>query len=226
MISALKSKPPKSEQELLDRCQLIEGLSFAQLAMGLNISTSLNPIHRKGWTGQALEMALGADAKNESLPDFKQLDIELKTIPINKLGKPAESTFIVSIPLLTIHEQHWKSSQCYSKLKRVLWVPIEGDTDIPFLQRRIGRGFLWSPNKHHESVLEEDWNYLTNQIIMGQLELLNSAAGEYLQVRPKAANGKALCYGYDSEGNRIKTLPRGFYLRSYFTSQILNQSLS
>ncbi|HAT1819823.1 TPA: DNA mismatch repair endonuclease MutH [Legionella pneumophila] len=224
MILALKSKPPKNEKELLEQCQRIEGLSFAQLALELGLFTPLNPVHRKGWVGQALELALGADAKNESLPDFKQLSIELKTIPINKSGKPAESTFIVSIPLLTIHQQSWKSSQCYAKLKRVLWIPIEGDTDIPFPHRRIGRGFLWSPNKEQESVLEEDWSYLTNQIVMGQLETLSSSSGEYLQVRPKAANGKSLCYGYDVEGNRIKTLPRGFYLRSSFTSLILSQS--
>ncbi|KGP64392.1 DNA mismatch repair protein [Legionella norrlandica] len=224
MISILKSKPPKNEQELLSRCQLIEGLSFAQLANELNIIISSNPTQRKGWGGQALELALGADAKNESLPDFKQLGIELKTIPISKTGKPAESTFIVSIPLLSIHQQNWQSSQCYAKLKRVLWIPIEGDAGIPFPQRRIGRGFLWSPNKYHASILEEDWNYLTNQIIMGQLETLDARSGEYLQIRPKAANGKSLCYGYDSEGNRIKTLPRGFYLRSHFTALILQQS--
>jgi len=37
----------------------------------------------------------------------------------------------------------------------------------------------------------------------------------------KAANGKCLCYGFDSEGNKIQTLPRGFYLRSNFTKQII-----
>lgn len=171
MILALKNKPPKNEKELLEQCQRIEGLSFAQLALELGLFTPLNPVHRKGWVGQALELALGADAKNESLPDFKQLGIELKTIPINKAGKPAESTFIVSIPLLTIHQQSWESSQCYAKLKKVLWIPIEGDTDIPFPHRRIGCGFLWSPNKDQESVLAEDWNYLTNQIVLGQLEM-------------------------------------------------------
>lgn len=102
---ALKNKPPKNEKELLEQCQRIEGLSFAQLALELGLFTPVNPVHRKGWVGQALELALGADAKNESLPDFKQLGIELKTIPINKSGKPAESTFIVSIPLPYITAQ-------------------------------------------------------------------------------------------------------------------------
>jgi DNA mismatch repair protein MutH len=214
--------PPESEQALISRFQSIEGLSFAQLSLRLGIVIPDNPNHRKGWIGQAIELALGADAGNKSLPDFQSLGIELKTLPMSASGKPAESTFVTSIPLLTIHKQSWRTSQCYAKLKRLLWIPIEGDTTIPYPHRRIGRGFIWSPNAQQELVLSEDWNYLTLQISTGQLESLDARAGTYLQVRPKAADGKSLCFGYDSEGNKIQTLPRGFYLRSSFTQLLLN----
>lgn len=225
MISLLKNRPPpKTEAELLERCTSIAGLSFAQLGLILGLLIPAYPNQRKGWVGQAIELALGTDAQNKSLPDFQDLGIELKTLPLNKSGKPAESTFITSIPLLTIHQQQWKSSQCYAKLKRILWVPIEGDTDIPYPQRRVGQGFLWSPDEAQECILEEDWNYLSFQISTGHLETLDAQSGEYLQVRPKAASGKSLCYGYDIHGNKIKTLPRGFYLRSRFTAKILSCS--
>lgn len=217
----LKNTPPKTEEELNNRCMAIEGLSFGQLSMHLKLSIPENASKRKGWVGQALELALGTDAGNKALPDFQELGIELKTLPIARSGKPTESTFITSIPLLTIHQQNWKSSQCYAKLKRVLWIPIEGDTEIPYTHRRIGRGFIWSPDEAQEYVLSEDWNYLTLQISTGQLETLDATSGEYLQVRPKGANGKSLCYGYDSEGNKVQTLPRGFYLRSNFTEKII-----
>lgn len=224
VISLQKNTPPKTEEELSSRCNTIEGLSFGQLSMRLELSIPSNPSQRKGWIGQALELALGTDAGNKSIPDFQHLGIELKTLPIARSGKPAESTFICSIPLLTIHQQHWKSSQCYAKLKHILWIPIEGDTGIPYAHRRIGRGFLWSPDEHQELVLAADWNYLALQISTGQLETLDATTGEYLQIRPKAANGKSLCYGYDSDGNKIKTLPRGFYLRSMFTEKIISAS--
>ncbi|MCW8407530.1 DNA mismatch repair endonuclease MutH [Legionella sp. PATHC035] len=222
MISLLKNRPPTTEAELLERCATIAGLSFAQLGLSLGLSIPANPNHRKGWVGQAIELALGADAQNQSLPDFKLLGVELKTLPLNKSGKPTESTFITSIPLLTIHRQEWKTSQCYLKLKRILWVPVEGDTDISYPERRIGQGFIWSPNRLQESILEADWNYLSLQIGTGHLESVDAKEGEYLQVRPKAANGKSLCYGYDIHGNKIKTLPRGFYLRSSFTATIVS----
>lgn len=221
MTSLLISQPPKSEVALLERCRAIEGFSFGQLSAYLQLTIPDNPKQRKGWIGQALELVLGADAGNKSVPDFEILGIELKTIPIAHSGLPKESTFITSIPLLTIHQQYWENSQCYAKLKRILWVPIEGEHDIPYVHRRIGRAFMWSPNAQQENTLMEDWNYLTSQIILGHLELINATMGDYLQIRPKAANGKSLCYGYDAEGNKVQTLPRGFYLRSKFTATLL-----
>ncbi|WP_454780797.1 DNA mismatch repair endonuclease MutH [Legionella sp. WA2022007384] len=226
MLTSLpKNRPPKTEAELLERCNSIAGLSFVQLGLSLELLIPAHPNQRKGWAGQAIELALGTDAQNKSLPDFQALGVELKTLPLNKSGKPTESTFITSIPLLTIHQQQWNSSQCYAKLRRILWVPVEGDTDIPYSQRRIGQGFLWSPDEAEERILAEDWNYLSFQISSGHIETLDAKSGEYLQVRPKAADGKSLCYGYDAYGNKIKTLPRGFYLRSSFTAKILSCSM-
>ncbi len=51
------------------------------------------PQRRKGWAGQLLNLALGADAGQQSLPDFTKLGIELKTLSFIGHGKPLESTF-------------------------------------------------------------------------------------------------------------------------------------
>lgn len=219
------TKPPlKNEAELIARCRSIEGLSFAQLATALSLSLPASPLKRKGFIGQAIELALGTTAGCKSEPDFCALGIELKTLPINHLGKPAESTFITSIPLQTIHQQTWKTSQCYAKLKRVLWLPVEGARDIPFPHRRIGRGFLWSPSAQEEAMLAKDWSELTSMICTGKLTEIDASMGECLQIRPKALNGKSLCYGFDEKGDKILTLPRGFYLRSNFTKNLFSYS--
>jgi len=213
--------PPQSEAELLARCKAIEGMSFSQLAAEQKLDIPLQMRQRKGLAGQLLEYALGASAGNLAEPDFKELQIELKTIPIGALGHPVESTYITSIPLLTIHQQTWETSQCFAKLKKVLWIPLEGDTRIPYPHRRIGRALLWSPNPAQEALLKADWNHLTSQIALGQLALLDATVGEALQIRPKAAHSHSLCYSFDAEGNKVKTMPRGFYLRSTFTQSIL-----
>lgn len=216
------ANPVKTETELMTRCRAIEGLSFLQLAIELGLSVPLYPHQRKGWVGQAIELALGATAGNKSAPDFCALGVELKTLPINHLGKPAESTFVTTIPLLTIHQQDWDTSQCFAKLKRVLWLPIEGDKRIDFLARRIGRAILWSPSVHDEAILAKDWLESVLMISTGRLHEIDASMGDYLQVRPKAANGKSLCYGFDDVGDKVMTLPRGFYLRSRFTKTVLS----
>lgn len=217
---------PKNEEELLERSSLLEGISFAALALLARLTIPSEPAKRKGWVGIALELALGATAGNKSLPDFEQLGIELKSLPINIHGKPAESTFICSIPLLTVHLQQWSTSPCFHKLKKILWIPVEGDKTIPFAHRRIGRAYLWSPDEKEEKTLANDWHELVNMIAMGKLEEIHAGIGEFLQVRPKAASSRSLCYGFDEQGNKTLTLPRGFYLRSLFTHQVLSTAWS
>jgi len=212
---------PQDEQALLSRCSQLEGLSFSQLAIITQSPIPLNPVQRKGWAGQAIERFLGATAGTQSLPDFHELGIELKTIPLNAHGRPSESTFIVTISLLTIHQEKWLTSYCYQKLKRILWVPIEGDVKIPFGQRRVGRAFLWSASEEIEQILQDDWCYLTTLISTGHLSDIDASHGEYLQIRPKAANARSLCYAYDEQGNQSLTLPRGFYLRAAFTQYLI-----
>lgn len=219
------SNTPKTELELLERCGQIAGLSFSQLAAYLRLKIPVDGLARKGWLGQAVEFALSADAGNLAMPDFTTLGVELKTIPMNHLGRPDESTFVTVISQLTIQQEHWETSQCFSKLKRVLWIPVEGSQNIPFTARRIGSGFLWSPTNEDEAILKRDWSELSFLISTGRVAEITASMGEYLQVRPKGANGQSLCYGIDELGNTILTMPRGFYLRSRFTEKIIKQRI-
>lgn len=216
---------PNTENELIARCRMIEGLSFAQLAAQRGVGVPMDPVQRKGWLGGLVEKALGTTAGTEAKPDFHHLGIELKTLPINARGTPVESTFVTSINLLTIHHEHWENSSCYAKLKHVLWLPIEGDASISFAHRRIGRAFLWSATAEDAKILKHDWTELSFMLGAGQMSDVDATMGVYLQVRPKAANARSLCYGFDAEGNKTLTLPRGFYLRPSFTEKILSEAM-
>lgn len=214
-------KKQLNEQELLNKCLTMEGWTFAKLASYLRLTIPENPLQRKGWAGQAIEIYLGSTAGNRSLPDFVHLGIELKTLPLNSLGRPSESTFVTRIPMLTIHTQIFETSECFQKLSKILWVPIEGDTIIPYAHWRIGKAILWSPTTEDISILKEDWTNFVNLISLGQWTSINARIGKYLQIRPKAANSRSLCQAYDEEGNLVWTMPRGFYLRSLFTCKVL-----
>lgn len=213
---------PDSEAELLDRAMNLSGMTFSQLAYQLGITIPNDINERKGWLGMAIERALGATSGSLPQPDFFNLEIELKTLPLNQSGKPSESTFITSISFSSLAKETWLNSVCYSKLKKVLWIPVEGVKDTRYSERRIGSPTLWSPGGEDLFILERDWNELTNMILQGNLNSISAHYGEYLQIRPKAANSRALCNTVDGEGHNIQTLPRGFYLRSSFTQSIIS----
>ena len=153
--------------------------------------------------------------------DFAGLGVELKTIPVDSLGRPLETTFVCVAPLTGNSGVTWETSHVRHKLKRVLWIPVEGERSIPLAQRRVGSPLLWSPNEEEDRQLREDWEELMDMIVLGQVERITARHGEYLQIRPKAANAKALTEAIGARGERILTLPRGFYLKKNFTSALL-----
>ena len=171
--------------------------------------------------GQIFEMSLGATATSKAEPDFQDINVELKSLPLTASGKPKESTYVCTVPLTNLHEQDWSTCWLKRKLQRVLWLPIESDKRIPIPQRHIGSAIIWSPNETETAQLQQDWEELIELVSLGKLDQITSHMGRYLQIRPKGANAKALTTTLDEEGNTIKTLPRGFYLRPEFTLQII-----
>lgn len=212
---------PQSELELFNRAQALAGLTLGQVAERFALQVPTKQLYAKGWIGELLELQLVATAGTKPEPDFPHLGIELKTLPISKQGKPLESTFVCSISLSSTANRDWETSTVWRKLKRVLWIPIEAEPTIPLAQRRICAPLLWSPSPEQVAILQADWQELTDLICFGQLEQITAKLGRYLQIRPKAANAKSLCWGTNTQGEPILTLPRGFYLRSSFTQQIL-----
>ncbi|MDP3560445.1 MAG: DNA mismatch repair endonuclease MutH [Legionellaceae bacterium] len=211
------------EDSLQKHCDTLAGITLAELALLAGLPLPLNMTQGKGFLGMALERVLGTTAGNASLPDFHHLGIELKTLPIGTNHKPLESTYVTMVPLKIDQACQWRASICYHKLQKVLFVPFEGDRDIPFAVRRLGAGFLWSPSAEEEAVLENDWREIMDYIIAGRIDEIDARMGLYLQVRPKAAHGKVLTWTWNEQGEKVQTLPRGFYLRSCFTQKIFLQ---
>lgn len=209
------------QNELLSKAERLSGLTFLQLAQSLDIPFPMHITHAKGWLGQAVELFLGARSGSLPQPDFPELCIELKTLPLNQNGKVAESTYVTVLNLMHDLECQWQRSVCFQKLQRVLWVPVEGDKSIPFMQRRIGKPILWSPDETQGKILQQDFEMIMEMVLKGQVEQITGSLGQYLHVRPKAANSSVTTKGFNETGDTINTLPRGFYLRTQLTNQIV-----
>ncbi|HDX8341888.1 TPA: DNA mismatch repair endonuclease MutH [Aeromonas dhakensis] len=214
---------PRSEQELLARAYAMAGFPLAQLAADADIAVPADLRRDKGWVGQLIEWQLGASAGSKPEQDFPDLGIELKTIPIDPQGKPLETTFVCVAPLIGVSGQRWEESNVRNKLSRVLWIPVEGSREIPIGERRIGMPLLWSPNEEEEMLLRQDWEELMDMIVLGEVEQISARHGQVLQLRPKAANNKALTRAIGRNGQPILTLPRGFYLKIGFTHGLLQR---
>lgn len=219
------AKLPTSEAELLANANWLAGFRLGEIAEMLQIPVPKDLKRAKGWVGQLIETALGANAGSKAEQDFVHLGIELKTIPINAQGEPLETTFVSLAPLIQNNGITWQSSHVRHKLQKVLWIPVEGSRDIPLAERHIGQPILWQPSSEQEQQLQQDWEELMELIVLGQLHKINATLGEVLQLRPKGRNSKALANAINEQGQLIQSLPLGFYLRKQFTRQILQQFL-
>ena len=200
--------PPREEAELLERARALSGTRVQ--AAGL---------HTKGKVGELVERALGATGGSTATWDFPALRIELKTIPVDaRTGTPRESTFVCAISLADAERAEWASSWARAKLSRVLWVPIEVDEAD---ERVVGQARLWSPTPEQDAVLAGDFEDILGRVAMGDVEGVTARMGRWLQLRPKAAHGRVRTVVHGAEGERVETVPRGFYLRAGFTGAIL-----
>lgn len=226
IILLIMPTPPKTIEDLMARCNAIAGLTLGQLASSLEQAVPKNLLKDKGWVGQLIEHALGATGGSQAVVDFADLGIELKTLPINQQGKPLESTYVCVAPLTGVTGLEWQNSWVCEKLRHILWLPVLAERQIPLAERVIGNAFLWQPSSAQQQALQQDWEELMELISLGGIADIRGATGKYLQLRPKAANSKALTDAIGSQGQPIRTLPRGFYLKTNFTAAILQQQFS
>ncbi|WP_095505035.1 DNA mismatch repair endonuclease MutH [Paraferrimonas sedimenticola] len=216
------SQPPQSIDELMQRAYSMAGQSLSELAQSWAIQVPNNLKRDKGWVGQLIELQLGATAGSKAEPDFAHLGVELKTLPLSHSNTPLETTYVTVVPLVGHRSMRFEDSVVYHKLKRVLWVPVQGERDIPVGDRIIGTPILWEPTPEQWRILRNDWEELMEMVALGQVESISARFGDALHIRPKAANSRALTEGVGQGGTIIQTLPRGFYLQKSFTQGILH----
>ncbi|MEQ8233417.1 MAG: DNA mismatch repair endonuclease MutH [Gammaproteobacteria bacterium] len=212
---------PRSEAELAARAHALAGVTLGELAASLGVRLPVDLRGHKGFVGELVEAALGADAGSRPVPDFEALGVELKTVPLGANQRPRESTHVCTVSLGELLGQQWADSSVRRKLARVLWVPVEATPSLPLAARRIGAARLWSPTVEDERMLAADWEEHMELLATGRFDAIDGRLGSCLQLRPKAANGAARVAASDADGQPAATLPRGFYLRATFTARIL-----
>ena len=214
--------------ELKKKLQSIFGLSIKDLAQKTNTPLPYSLKTNKGYIGNLIEKYLGvlSQLKNAQSPDFPKLGIELKTIPIDYNKKVLETTFVSYSRLKDLQGISWRNSFVYKKINHILWIPILVNKNQGFQERKIGQGFFHRLNQKEEQNLQKDWEEITENILLGRHDLLNSRLGEYLQIRPKSLNNKAKTKTTNQDGDLEYLAPKGFYLKKNFTQKIIDKNFS
>lgn len=218
--------PPKTFEELIEKLNFIVGKSLTELAEFAKLPVPIDPLHGKGFTGELIEKCLGASAANQSIPDFPELGVELKSIPVDDNLNPLESTFLCYAPLTGIRHYQFESSPLYSKIARVLFVLVRASRELDFNERIVVGYFFYSPSREELATVREDFNELYELVKTGNVERINARIGQIIQMRPKGANGKVLTECIGKNGEIIKTRPRGFYMRRAFTQKLIQKNLA
>ncbi|MBX7195804.1 MAG: DNA mismatch repair protein MutH [Sandaracinaceae bacterium] len=219
-MSASAEGTRDEEPALLERAHRFAGLTIAELSHLLGVPLPRDATKSKGAIGHLVERALGASRGSRPGPDFAS-GIELKTLPVDARGRPAESTFVTVLSASDL-ELAWEASHARAKLAHVLFVPVESRTVRPFAERRFGRAFVWRPSPEEDALLARDWLLLRDRILVhGEVR---ASEGEALQIRPKGKNAEDTTRRTDDEGAPTRQLKRGFYLRASFTERVLARS--
>lgn len=214
---------------LMAHARALVGVELGDLAdqMGLPVpAPTAGAEHTKGWAGQIIERELGVETAGVAGPDFAQLGIELKTVPVDGKLRPRESTAVCQIDPIVISGESWETSTARKKLARVLFVALE----VPPLarsvgERRVSAVRLWSPSPDEETLLRSDFElFVRDYFRRGRVGAINGHLGAVMQVRPKGKNAADQRAGYDETGAAIRVGKCGFYLRPNFVAAILRKA--
>ncbi len=221
----ISQKAPHDFNELISKLNSIVGKSIETLANEYHMPLPISPLHGKGFIGELMEMCLGATAKNQSIPDFPELGLELKTLPVDSSLKPLESTFITYAPIDNIRFLTFEKSSLYAKMSRMLFVIVLSTRSLGYDERKVLGYFFYTPSKEDFAQIKNDYEEIYEQITTGNIEHITAKFGSIVQLRPKCANGKNLTRCIGPDGENILTRPRGFYLRRAFTEQLVERCL-
>ena len=221
---------PADLQALLDHARALIGVELGEIAEQLGLPVPAGTVRTKGWSGQILEHELGVAVGGTRGPDFASLGIELKTVPVDRVGladlTPRESTAVCQIDPIAIAADSWDTSYVREKLRRVLFVALEVPPhDDSVGARRVAAVCLWSPDAGEERVLRADFElFVRGYFRRGRAEEITGHLGQAMQVRPKGRNARDQRAGYDPDGNPTRVGKCGFYLRPGFVAAILRRA--
>ena len=178
----------------------------------------------KGVAGQTLEALIGNAPNSDPNPDVKNINVELKVLPLRKISnkiQPKERSKIKSINYNKIVVEIWSSSNVKEKLNKILFLLYEHPTGKTY---KDWKGFvfkgtlLYELKNENESIVKEDWEDIRYKVQSGKASELSEGDSRILGACT-SGSGKLINYL-----NNKKAKQRSYSLKHSYLKVFYNQN--
>ena len=209
----------KTTKELIERVELLKGQTVTNLLGAKDYDKG------KGAIGQIIEReGFGVANNSDANPDFKNLGIELKVLPLKTAAKGLsvkERTKVCSINYNGLINEKWISSHAKNKLQKILFVFYYYDKSIP-VNSKILDYLLFELENSSEPLIKEDWERTKDLVKEGKAHLLSESQNVILAASRSGA-GKLPESQWPDQPNKkysAKAKQRAFSLKPSFTKTL------
>jgi DNA mismatch repair protein MutH len=155
----------------------------------------------KGIAGQILEAVIGNAPNSNPNPDVKDINVELKVLPLRKIGnqiQPKERSKIKSINYNKIINEEWQTSDVRNKMDKILFLLYEhpsGKTYKDWEEFLFKGTLLYEVKNEKENIVQEDWEQIKYKV---QSEIAHniSEGDSKILGACTSGTGKEIVYGY------------------------------
>lgn len=188
------------------------------------ISITLN----KGIAGQILEAVIGNAPNSSPNPDVKEIDVELKVLPLRKISnkiQPKERSKIKSLNYNKIVKEDWETSEVRSKMQKILFLLYEHPTGKTFedWEEFIFKGtLLYEIENENEEIVQNDWQQIKNKV---ESELADTISEGHSKVLGACTSGtgKLIPYGNGKSAKQRSYSLKHNYLKVFYEEKVGKQ---
>ena len=125
----------------------------------------------KGLVGRVYEAFFGIPRNSIAGPDFPGAGIELKSVPILRVGSEARAKERVSLGMIdwkSLPAETWESAHARRKLEHLMLIFYEWSPLRPLGYFKTLEAALWKPDANTLAVIEQDWRVIQQLEIEGR----------------------------------------------------------
>ena len=185
----------------------------------------------KGVVGQLLEATTGRRPNSNPNPDIQGLNVELKVLPVRKIGdaiKPKERSKIKSINYSQIPNESWGSSAVRSKMELILFLVYEQPTGLSYRDWKefvFKNVLLFDLKSEREDIIKEDWSRVKKTVAEKKAHLLSEGNSKILGACT-SGSGRLVVYGAGPPARERSFCFKHSYMRVFYDEKTNPRSFS